>query len=62
MEIDNDRHKSEGRHRPKLKRSKYDDGRRRKLEDDITTKTGGAYIPPAKLRMMRDNITDKTRY
>ncbi|CAG5122552.1 unnamed protein product [Candidula unifasciata] len=27
---------------------------------DITTKTGGAYIPPAKLRMMQELITDKT--
>jgi len=25
----------------------------------LTTKTGGAYIPPAKLRMMQQNITDK---
>ena len=28
---------------------------------DITTKTGGAYIPPAKLRMMQAQITDKSR-
>lgn len=33
-----------------------------KKKDDIASKTGGAYIPPAKLRMMRDNITDKSRY
>ncbi|OTF69958.1 hypothetical protein BLA29_001735, partial [Euroglyphus maynei] len=26
---------------------------------DIRTKTGGAYIPPAKLRMMQQNISDK---
>ncbi|KAJ6219488.1 hypothetical protein RDWZM_005300 [Blomia tropicalis] len=26
---------------------------------DIRTKTGGAYIPPAKLRMMQQSITDK---
>ncbi len=26
---------------------------------DIRTKTGGAYIPPAKLRLMQQNITDK---
>lgn len=32
------------------------------MQDNITFKTGGAYIPPAKLRMMRDNITDKSRY
>ena len=28
---------------------------------DITNRTGGAYIPPAKLRMMQQNITDKSR-
>ena len=32
----------------------------RKKEDLLTTKTGGAYIPPAKLRMMQKNITDKS--
>lgn len=26
---------------------------------DIRTKTGGAYIPPAKLRLMQQNISDK---
>ena len=30
--------------------------------DLLTTKTGGAYIPPARLRMMQAQITDKTRY
>ena len=34
--------------------------RKRKQEDILTTKTGGAYIPPAKLRMMQDQITDKS--
>lgn len=28
--------------------------------DPITTKTGGAYIPPAKLKMMQAEITDKS--
>ena len=32
----------------------------RKKDDLLTTKTGGAYIPPAKLRMMQKNITDKS--
>lgn len=27
---------------------------------DIRSKTGGAYIPPAKLRMMQEQITDKS--
>lgn len=30
--------------------------------DPILTRTGGAYIPPAKLRMMQQQITDKSRY
>lgn len=32
----------------------------KKAVDLITSKTGGAYIPPAKLRMMQAEITDKT--
>ncbi|XP_047120693.1 pre-mRNA-splicing factor CWC22 homolog [Schistocerca piceifrons] len=32
----------------------------KKSLDMITSKTGGAYIPPAKLRMMQAQITDKT--
>eukprot|EP00092_Neocalanus_flemingeri_P067385 GFUD01082237.1.p1 GENE.GFUD01082237.1~~GFUD01082237.1.p1 ORF type:complete len:1070 (+),score=390.09 GFUD01082237.1:55-3264(+) len=31
----------------------------KRKDDLLTTKTGGAYIPPAKLRMMQQNITDK---
>ncbi|XP_071482866.1 pre-mRNA-splicing factor CWC22 homolog, partial [Diadema antillarum] len=35
--------------------------KKKKAEPDpILTKTGGAYIPPAKLRMMQAQITDKT--
>lgn len=34
--------------------------RTRKPVDLLTSKTGGAYIPPAKLRMMQAEITDKT--
>lgn len=34
--------------------------RQRKATDLLTLKTGGAYIPPAKLRMMQANITDKS--
>jgi pre-mRNA-splicing factor CWC22 len=26
----------------------------------LTTRTGGAYIPPAKLRLMQEQITDKS--
>ena len=29
--------------------------------DPILTRTGGAYIPPAKLRMMQQQISDKSR-
>lgn len=28
----------------------------------ITMKTGGAYIPPHKLKMMAEGINDKSRY
>nr|CAI5838960.1 unnamed protein product [Callosobruchus analis] len=31
-----------------------------KTIDMLTSRTGGAYIPPAKLRMMQENITDKS--
>lgn len=34
--------------------------RQRKTVDLLTSKTGGAYIPPAKLRLMQKEITDKT--
>lgn len=34
--------------------------RKRKNEEDILTRTGGAYIPPAKLRLLQANITDKS--
>lgn len=33
--------------------------RQRKTVDLLTSKTGGAYIPPAKLRLMQAEITDK---
>jgi len=29
------------------------------MKDLLTTRTGGAYIPPAKLRLMQEQITDK---
>jgi pre-mRNA-splicing factor CWC22 len=29
------------------------------MKDILTSKTGGAYIPPARLRMMQEQITDK---
>merc|ERR1719186_1170900 len=32
----------------------------KKKDDVLTTRTGGAYIPPAKLRMMQQSITDKS--
>jgi len=34
----------------------------KKTVELLTSKTGGAYIPPAKLRMMQESITDKSRY
>ncbi len=34
--------------------------RKREEPDPLLTRTGGAYIPPAKLRMMQQNISDKS--
>lgn len=34
--------------------------RKREEPDPLTTRTGGAYIPPARLRMMQAGITDKS--
>jgi len=31
-----------------------------KEPESLTTRTGGAYIPPAKLRLMQQSITDKS--
>jgi len=33
---------------------------KKKKDDILTTRTGGAYIPPARLRMMQESITDKS--
>ena len=30
------------------------------MKELLTTRTGGAYIPPAKLRLMQESITDKS--
>lgn len=32
------------------------------VETPLQSKTGGAYIPPAKLKMMQAQISDKSRY
>ena len=34
--------------------------KRKKEEAPILTRTGGAYIPPARLRMMQQSVTDKS--
>lgn len=34
--------------------------KQRKVVDTLTSRTGGAYIPPAKLRLMQAEITDKS--
>lgn len=38
------------------------DEKKKEQLDSILTRTGGAYIPPARLRMMQESITDKTRW
>lgn len=42
---------------PKLEAEKL--AKRAKKNDDVNTRTGGAYIPPARLRQMQAEITDK---
>ena len=59
----NDRREADERKRPgddKDSEKEKTSAPARKKEDLLTTKTGGAYIPPAKLRMMQKNITDKS--
>lgn len=34
---------------------------KKKAIDMLTTRTGGAYIPPARLRAMQALVTDKSR-
>lgn len=61
---------NEGRERSRERRRQSNDERSRSPQkpqeapkpkkDLITSKTGGAYIPPAKLRMMQAEITDKS--
>lgn len=41
--------------KPPLKKKKED-------VDPVLTRAGGAYIPPAKLRLMQQQITDKSRW
>lgn len=41
----------------KAQREKKD--QQRQMTAMLTTRTGGAYIPPAKLRLMQEQITDK---
>ncbi|XP_053692485.1 pre-mRNA-splicing factor CWC22 homolog [Sabethes cyaneus] len=54
------RHSLEPGERPRSKSVEKPAGNRKPAVDLLTSKTGGAYIPPAKLRMMQAEITDKT--
>ncbi len=42
------------------KRQKEEAEKKRREQETLTTRTGGAYIPPAKLRAMQEAITDKS--
>uniref|UniRef100_A0A8C6XRE8 Pre-mRNA-splicing factor CWC22 homolog n=1 Tax=Naja naja TaxID=35670 RepID=A0A8C6XRE8_NAJNA len=44
---------------PDRKNDSEKSGKKKEEVDPILTRTGGAYIPPAKLRMMQAQITDK---
>ena len=55
-----DRPRSKSKDRPKdTTEDKVVKAPAKKKDDLLGSKTGGAYIPPAKLRMMQQNITDK---
>lgn len=63
----NDRNKRRGQSLSKSPDSKNEEiskeiitERQRKTVDLLTSKTGGAYIPPAKLRLLQAEITDKS--
>lgn len=51
-----DERRDRRREEPPMKKQKPDP------ENMLGTKTGGAYIPPARLRMMQQQMTDKSRY
>jgi len=45
---------------PDKTRGNPEDAKQKRTVDLLTSKTGGAYIPPAKLRMLQAEITDKS--
>lgn len=45
---------------PDKARENPEDAKQKRTVDLLTSKTGGAYIPPAKLRMLQAEITDKS--
>ena len=44
---------------PQEKAAKEKKQQEQQMKELLTTRTGGAYIPPAKLRLMQEQITDK---
>jgi len=59
----NDRDEERRRRRKKREREdkeKEEEKAKKQQQEMLTTRTGGAYIPPAKLRMMQAAITDKS--
>ncbi|XP_061917419.1 pre-mRNA-splicing factor CWC22 homolog [Entelurus aequoreus] len=54
-------HRGRGRsHSPAVAANEPSAKKKKEELDPILTRTGGAYIPPAKLRMMQQQITDKS--
>lgn len=50
------------RNNPVIFRSKMESStKKRKTDETLNTRAGGAYIPPAKLKMMQAQIADKSR-
>ena len=57
--MDNDGHKKVKEETPAQKAAKEMKRKEQQMKELLTTRTGGAYIPPAKLRLMQEQITDK---
>ena len=51
--------RSKSRSKSPAKKQKQPEKAPNKKDDILTNKTGGAYIPPARLRAMQESITDK---
>ena len=59
IKMDDDVDKKVKEQTPAQKAAKEMKQKEQQMKELLTTRTGGAYIPPAKLRLMQEQITDK---